>query len=70
MAPLFLFERILIMAKKTVEKEAVAEEAVNEVLSNDSFSNRKAELKQKIEDSLNGKVILDQNDWREVLQYL
>lgn len=47
------------MAKKTKE------DSIEEVVID-----RKAELKQKLEDSLNGKCIFDAHDLKEVLQYL
>jgi len=63
------------MAKKTVEVEK--EEFSLPVAKVNTFesqvevvSSRRIELKQKIDDALNGKTIIDNNDLREVLQYL
>lgn len=61
------------MAKKEIAKEVI-EQPVAKINASESevevVSSRRIELKQKIDDALNGKTIIDNNDLREVLQYL
>lgn len=55
------------MAKKTEKQEVENVEIAKEIIPE---KNGKEKIKQKIEDALNGKVIIDNNDLKEVLQYL
>lgn len=61
------------MAKKEIAKEVIIEKAIaveQEVVLSQAEPTGKQKIRQKIDDALNGKTIIDNNDLREVLQYL